>query len=92
MPTYEIFICPDEVMPVSALEANHELLALAIMFTKTASEFTQCPVLVKETIAELSACPVTIKETVAELLACPIKADTNLSMFSVRVLPSPLLW
>ncbi|KAL0170990.1 hypothetical protein M9458_035586, partial [Cirrhinus mrigala] len=30
------------VIPVSALQANHELSALPVTVTKTASEFTQC--------------------------------------------------
>ncbi len=55
-PTYEHFVCPDEVMeavsespviPVLVLEANHEFSALPVTVAKTASEFTQCPVPVK---------------------------------------------
>ncbi len=110
---YELFVCPDEVMepvsespiiPVSALETNHEHSALPVAITKTVSEFPPYPIMARKAPCEHYDCPDEAKGDAHELTVCPASrtdlgssehpASTlgvliNLFMFCVSVSPRP---
>ncbi len=92
------------IIPVSALETNHEHSALPVAITKTVSEFTPYPIMARKAPCEHYDCPDEAKGDAHELTVCPASrtdlgssehpASTlgvliDLFMFCVSVSPRP---